>query len=327
MRHIARLSCLFFLLFGSLQAKSAPNTAPEFEEINAWINSKPVKINALRGKVVLVDFWSYSCINCLRTLPHRNRWYDTYKDKGFVIIGIHSPEFHFEYDVENVQMAVKRYGIHYPVGLDNQFSTWHAYKTRYWPTSYLIDQQGRIRYRHIGEGSYFEMENAIRALLGMQQLTRQDTPKPKMITTSEIYLGTRRAQSYSPTMTLKTDTINLYNVQLPLGKHEVGLVGKWRVAADSVTSVSSNCKILLNCLAGKVHVVLSGTSNEPIRIMLDGKALPEKYYTSDMDSDGEIFMDGDRKYDIADFQGEMKQATLSISLPPGISAFTFTFGE
>ena len=139
--------------------------APDFAGIEKWLNSEPLAMASLRGKVVLVDFWTYSCINCLRTLPYVTKWYDSYKDKGLVVIGVHTPEFAFERQTRNVQTAIKRFKINYPVAQDNRYATWKAYNNQYWPAAYLIDRKGTIVLKHIGEGKYDEMENAIRVLL------------------------------------------------------------------------------------------------------------------------------------------------------------------
>jgi thiol-disulfide isomerase/thioredoxin len=139
--------------------------APELAGIEHWLNSNPLTIASLRGKVVLVDFWTYSCINCLRTLPHISKWYDTYKDKGLRVVGVHTPEFAYERQTRNVQAAIQRHGIKYPVAQDNRYATWNAYDNKFWPAAYLIDPNGRIVLKHFGEGNYDEMENAIRALL------------------------------------------------------------------------------------------------------------------------------------------------------------------
>jgi thiol-disulfide isomerase/thioredoxin len=139
--------------------------APNFVGINAWLNSDPLNIADLRGKVVLVDFWTFACINCIRTLPHVTRLYHTYKDKGLVIVGIHTPEFPFEKATSNVQAAIKRFGIRYPVAQDNEFSTWNAYRNRYWPAQYIIDKSGKIVFEHAGEGQYDEIEQTIQQLL------------------------------------------------------------------------------------------------------------------------------------------------------------------
>ena len=140
--------------------------APEFVGIVKWLNSeKPLTLSSLRGKVVLVDFWTYTCINCIRTLPYVTKWYDTYKDQGFVVIGVHTPEFEYEKDTNNVLKAIKQYNIHYPVPQDNDYVTWKAYDNQYWPAEYLIDKKGVIRRTHFGEGEYSETEQAIQALL------------------------------------------------------------------------------------------------------------------------------------------------------------------
>jgi thiol-disulfide isomerase/thioredoxin len=151
--------------------------APEFTGISAWLNSAPLKMADLKGKVVLVQFWTYSCINCLRTLPYVTKWYEKNKDKGFIVIGVHTPEFAFERQKSNVETAIKRFGITYPVAQDNQFGTWRAYQNQYWPAEYLIDKSGKIAATQFGEGNYQQMENAIARLVG-QRLpdTKADDP-------------------------------------------------------------------------------------------------------------------------------------------------------
>lgn len=145
--------------------QSAPVAAPEFAGIEKWLNSDPLTLQSLRGKVVLVDFWTYTCINCIRTLPYVTRWYQQYKDQGFVVIGVHTPEFPFERSTKNVSQAMERLGIKYPVAQDNRYATWDAYRNQYWPAAYLIDKQGNIVYRHFGEGKYKETEAEIQRLL------------------------------------------------------------------------------------------------------------------------------------------------------------------
>jgi thiol-disulfide isomerase/thioredoxin len=143
--------------------------APEFSGIDQWLNSQPLTMAGLRGKVVLIDFWTYSCINCLRTLPHVNRWVQTYQDQGLVVVGVHTPEFAFERSTRNVQTAMQRFGVKHPVAQDNSYSTWKAWSNQYWPAHYLVDARGHIQYRHFGEGRYEETEAAIRALLAARQ--------------------------------------------------------------------------------------------------------------------------------------------------------------
>jgi len=300
--------------------------APEFVGLTGWINSEPTTLQSLRGKVVLIDFWDYSCINCIRTLPHLNRWYKEYGDKGFTIVGIHTPEFAFEHDIENVKKAVKRFDIHYPVALDNDYKTWRAYNNKYWPTSYLVDKEGTIRLKHIGEGKYLELENAIRELLALEPVKDLEAEKFSLRTTPEIYLGSKRAENYTADTTLKPNSVHTYTFKEPLKDDTVGLKGLFRLSEESITSAGSNCSITLNFHANKVHMVLSGTSQEPITLILDGKPLSTAMYTEDMTSDGKIFVDASRKYDLIYLSGEPRRHTLQINLPPAISCYSFTFG-
>lgn len=150
---------------GSAQAAAGPVPAPEFAGIDNWLNSPPLTLASQRGKVVLVDFWTYTCINCIRTLPYVTRWHQKYKDQGLAVVGVHTPEFPFERSTPNVQKALERFGITYPVAQDNRYATWDAYRNLYWPAVYLIDKQGRIVYRHFGEGNYAETEAEIQRLL------------------------------------------------------------------------------------------------------------------------------------------------------------------
>jgi thiol-disulfide isomerase/thioredoxin len=166
------LATLLALSAGQLPgvANAAPSfydhgAAPEFAGIDQWLNSPPLTMAGLRGKVVLIDFWTYACINCLRTLPHINRWAATYRDQGLVVVGVHTPEFPFERSTSNVQTAMQRFGVKHPVAQDNNYRTWKAYDNKYWPATYLVDANGRIQYRHFGEGEYAQTEAAIRALL------------------------------------------------------------------------------------------------------------------------------------------------------------------
>ncbi|MEH6433784.1 thioredoxin family protein [Massilia sp. DD77] len=151
--------------FSAHAASASPMAAPEFTGINNWLNSPPLSMQQLRGKVVLVDFWTYTCINCIRTLPYVKSWHEKYKDKGLVVVGVHTPEYPFERSTSNVQAAIKRFGIPYAVAQDNRYATWQAYSNQYWPAVYLVDKQGQVVYSHFGEGDYAETEAKIRALL------------------------------------------------------------------------------------------------------------------------------------------------------------------
>lgn len=317
--------------FDPLAEKDFPTEAvqaPELQGIQDWINSPPLKLEDLRGKVVLIDFWTYSCINCIRTFPYLKQWYETYKDKGFVIIGVHTPEFAFEKELKNVQDAVKRFGLTYPVALDNNYQTWQAYNNYYWPAHYLIDQEGMIRQVHFGEGKYLETENAIRSLLNEKPLVQKEEVQElkTQSMTPEIYLGYERAGHYSSQIQLKNDETAYYSFMRPLGKDQVGLEGEWQVESQFIQAEGKENILELNFSANHVHLVLGGQSDQPVQILLDGKPLPKDFYTEDMNDKGEILVKEPRKYDLIDLKGSDGRHTLSIKIPKGMTAYAFTFG-
>ncbi len=320
-------NCILFLAASVGLVAEETKKAPDFQKISAWINSEPLHIQNLNGHVVLIDFWDYSCINCIRTIPHINSWYKAYKDKGFMVIGVHTPEYSFEQELSNVQAAVKKFNILYPVALDNDYATWRKFNNKYWPTTYLVDKNGDIVFTHIGEGNYLELENAIRAQLDLPPIEAAENEPLRAKTTPEIYLGSRRDKNYTSEIKIKPDSVHAYSFKKHLEHDMVGLKGLWRVSQESVTSAGSGCSISLNFFASKVHLVLSGTSQEPITVQLDGKPLSKLYSTFDMDSDNNIFMDGDRKYDILDLKGPPARHVITVHLPAGISAYSFTFGS
>jgi cytochrome c biogenesis protein CcdA/thiol-disulfide isomerase/thioredoxin len=293
---------------------SLPNDgkAPELKGLDTWINSSPLTLSQLKGKVVLIDFWTYSCINCLRTIPHLEKWYEDYKDKGFVIIGVHTPEFAFERELENVKKAVHDLGITYPIALDNNYATWNAYYNQYWPAHFLIDQEGVIRMEHFGEGAYTETENGIRMLLGMSPLNRKEEAASKRSASPETYLGLSRGRSYqSPLISYKTATYN--NETSSLKEDEVGLKGVWLAQDEYIQAKGADSYLELNFLATKVYLVLGGMSKTPLEVMLDGKSY------------GTIDVDGDQKYNIV--STSYGRHVLSLKVPEGIRAYAFTFGD
>jgi cytochrome c biogenesis protein CcdA/thiol-disulfide isomerase/thioredoxin len=300
--------------------------APSFKGITAWINSPPLTLSELKGKVVLIDFWTYSCINCIRTFPYLRRWYETYQDKGFVIIGVHTPEFEFEKDENNVKKAVERFHLTYPIAMDNHYQTWQAFYNAYWPAHYLIDQNGIVRDVHFGEGDYLETENAIRSLLHLPLLKEEKVVSPVMEMTPETYLGYQRAEAYSPEIHLVRNERASYNYQGSLPLNGVGLRGEWTVRAESITSDSDESELSLNFKANRVYLVLGGKSSKPIRVDLDGKPLPLAFRTTDMNSEGEIRVQEPRKYDIVDLKGQNGHHLLTLHIPKGIQAYAFTFG-
>ncbi|MFA6916356.1 MAG: cytochrome c biogenesis protein DipZ [Parachlamydiales bacterium] len=301
--------------------------APAFPANDKWLNSKPLTMNELEGKVVLIDFWTYSCINCLRTLPYLSRWYDNYKDKGLVIVGVHTPEFSFEKVPENVQDAIKRLHVNYPVVLDNDYAIWKSYGNLYWPAHYLIDKQGNLRYFHFGEGKYIETENAIRSLLGLTPMNGIDEMDRRRATTPETYLGYKRAQGYPFELDIFRDKEHRYVPQEVPNPDQVTLEGDWIVHEDHAESTSPRSYIRINFIGTKVYLVLGGMSKEPVQVMLDSKPLPAKYYSKDMNSKGQIFIKEPRKYDMIDLGRDYGRHELQIHIPEGISAYAFTFGD
>jgi thiol-disulfide isomerase/thioredoxin len=286
--------------------------APELVGIVNWINSPPLSLMDLRGKVVLIDFWTYSCINCIRTLPYVEKWYEDYKDQGLVIIGVHTPEFEFEKDPGNVAKAVARLGITYPVAQDNDYKTWQAYRNHYWPADFLIDQEGNIRLMHYGEGDYVETENAIRSLLGMEATQKKEPSAASIPLSSETYLGLARGKSFTSENRLAANQTAVYSYNGPLGDDQIGLKGKWKVEQEKITAEGDDCYLDMNFLASKVHLVLSGSSRTPMQVFVDGKP------------SSPILIDSDREYDVA--QTSYGRHQLSLKIPKGISAYAFTFG-
>lgn len=302
--------------------------AAELQGISSWINSPPLKIEDLKGKVVLIDFWTYSCINCLRTLPYLKDWNQKYKDKGLVIIGVHTPEFAFEKERKNVEEATKRLKISYPVALDNDYATWNAYSNMYWPAHYLIDQKGIIRDVHFGEGKYLETENAIRKLLGLDVLTgKQEPTRPIRSITPETYLGYQRALSYMPGTHIKPDETANYTNLGPPGENEVGFAGKWEVEGEKIVAKESGALLNLNFMANRVYLVMDGSSTESVKVLLDGKPIEKDQMTMDMDKEGQILVKEPRKYDVVNLNGDKRRHVLTLIFPKGLTAYAFTFGD
>lgn len=301
--------------------------APEIIGITHWINSEPLTLEQLRGKVVLVDFWTYSCINCVRTLPYIKKWYDKYKDNNFVIIGVHTPEFEFEKDIHNVQDAVNRFEIKYPVAMDNEYKTWQNYNNRYWPAHYLIDQNGMVKEHHFGEGAYEETENAIRSLLGLTPIIEKAVHEPIMAITPETYLGYRRAQAYHPEFSLKKDQIADYDYKGTLSQNQVGLKGSWLAEPESIQAKSDNALLELNFTANRVYLVMKSSTPQLVSVLLDGNPVSSNYHTVDMNEQGQILVKDARMYDILDLKGDGGRHILTLQFPKDVSPYVFTFGS
>ncbi|TSC62527.1 MAG: Thiol-disulfide isomerase [Parcubacteria group bacterium Gr01-1014_48] len=303
--------------------------AKEITSPDGFINTDGITISSLIGKkVILVDFWTYSCINCQRTTQYLNAWYEKYKDKGFVIIGMHTPEFEFEKDYNNVTSAVKKFGIQFPVVLDNDYSTWTAYKNRYWPHKYLIDIDGYIAYDHIGEGAYEETEKKIQELLeertmalGMDEEINRDISVPtgitqvnsSMIRSPETYFGAARNSNLGNG---EANTVGLQNLSLPVNTktNTLYLSGEWDFQDEFAENKNAQAKITFRYQAQNVYFVAGSKNTTNISIMKDGKFI------------GERAIREHTLYHVIE-DSEYGEHTLEIIIEnPGLRAFTFTFG-
>jgi len=290
--------------------------APDVQDVSAWVNTRPLSLPELRGKVVLVDFWTYSCINCLRTLPYLKAWDSRYRSKGLVILGVHTPEFAFERDLGNVRAAVKRLGVRYPVALDNSYGTWKAYSNNYWPADYLVDQAGRVRDVHFGEGDYAQTERNIRLLLEaanksgrLPQAGRDTDRTPLEIRTPESYLGYLRIGNYTGSP-LRTDRSAAYRFPASLTQDSYAYAGTWKVEGERIVA-GDNARLRLNFTARTVHLVLTGRGL--VTLKLNGK--PQ----------ATVRVNGDRLYTLVT-QQSASDGLLELGFTPGLAAYAFTFG-
>ena len=307
--------------------------APEFSHTEAWFNTaggRPVTLAGLRGHVVLVDFWTYTCINCIRTLPFLKGLYATYHRSGLEVIGVETPEFTFEQEAGNVRQAIDSDGIRYPVVQDNEYGTWNAYQNQYWPAEYLIDARGRVRHVQSGEGDYGQSESAVRELLreaGARSLPPPTTATAKLpsaqLGTPETYLNDQRAQGFAQPLQpgnhfypgLSTPALN-----------EFALHGNWRVTAQSATPLTGGDTIQAGFQAADVYLVLTSAGNvvRTGRVLLDGRPIPPAQAGADVQA-GQLKVSGQRLYSLVALPRDERHA-LTVELPPGVSAYDFTFG-
>ena len=324
--------------------KSQFRKAPEFKGITSYINTNGTKLSDLKGKVVLVDFWTYSCINCIRTLPYLVDWSQTYSDKGLVIVGIHSPEFEFEKNIDNVKQAVARFGIKYPVLLDNDHGTWDAFQNSYWPRKYLVDSEGYIRYDHIGEGGYAETENAIKSLLAersnLQGLEISNLNQTKLIVpsapsvdfnqikTPELYFGYQYAKAqlgniegFNP-----EKTVNYTIPSSNLDTNVIYLQGLWKNNPDNMELVGPDGKITLVYSAKSVNIVAGGKGEVTVGEDGKGEQTNNSSKGNDTDPEGKLSIDGQRLYNIADNTNYGNHHIEIDAKGPGFKIYTFTFG-
>lgn len=304
---------------------SQPYPAPALNTDTIWLNSPPLAIEQLKGKVVLIDFWTYSCINCIRTLPYLHHWYQQYHDKGLVIIGVHAPEFEFEKKLDNVKQAIKQYDIKYPVVLDNDYVIWQNYHNQYWPAHYLIDKKGYVVSQHFGEGNYAQTEHDIRVLLGLTNNMPNIVAEPLVssaVQTPETYLGYARADTYQGTPAIKSLQTSLYHFRDKLEINHWALDGQWLVQAQYIQAVDTNTAIKLHFIAKNVYVVMGSVDNKPIKVsvLLNGKPITTPAGQT------HFIVDRNNLYPVLSLP-KTEDAELELRFDkPGVTLYTFTFG-
>jgi thiol-disulfide isomerase/thioredoxin len=344
MRNLVLSISAAVVLFGGMAIKPAiggDDRIPDFDGAVDWLNSAPLSSRSLRGKVVLVNFWTYSCINSLRELPYIKAWAARYRDAGLVVIGVHSPEFGFEKDRANVKNAVSDLKILFPVPIDSAHSIWQAFRNEYWPADYLIDAKGRIRYRHYGEGDYEKSERVIKALLkesgavGIDEstvsisATGAEAPPSADLRSPETYVGYARGENFASPERTARDAKRSYSLPARPALNQWGLGGAWTVRAESGTLDSAPGKIVFHFHSRDLHMVLGPAKDgTPVRfkIRLNGVA-PGVDCGSDAAPDGSGEIRQPRMYQLVRQKGPVKDAAFEIEfLDPGVEAFSFTFG-
>jgi cytochrome c biogenesis protein CcdA/thiol-disulfide isomerase/thioredoxin len=308
--------------------------APAFTNNQKWFNTpggRPLTLAGMRGHVVLVDFWTYTCINCIRTLPFLKGLYATYHRYGLNIVGVETPEFTFEQDAGNVAQAISDDGLRYPVVQDNRYGTWNAYRNQYWPAEYLIDSHGQVRHTQFGEGSYKQDEAAVRELLyeaGARRLpppmTATAVMPSKGLATPETYLDSERNQGFA--QILKPGTSFYPGVTDPQ-INEFGLHGTWKVTSQSSTPVSRGAYVISRFQAAHVYLVLTSAGNLPrtVKVLLDGKPISAREAGADVRPGGLVTVRGQRLYSLVSTPTDVT-ATIKLLIPPKVSAYDFTFG-
>ncbi|WP_315387438.1 cytochrome c biogenesis protein DipZ [uncultured Stenotrophomonas sp.] len=323
-------------------------TLPSLAGATGWLNSPPLTAEGLRGKVVLVDFWTYSCINCLRALPYVREWEQRYRDQGLVVIGVHAPEFAFERNLRNVMGAVDELKITYPVAIDNDFAIWRGFNNRYWPAHYFIDGKGQIRAHHFGEGNYKQSEQIIRQLLRENGAPLPDEPAQAMamaaaspregverqadmrnLKSPETYLGHGRAENFASPGGQRNDQAADYTVPTSLALNQWALAGNWTVGDEDAQLQRAGGRIAFRFHARDLHLVLApGADGKPVqfRVRLDGHA-PGAAAGGDSSADGSGVVKEHRLYQLIRQDGDVGERTFEIEfLDPGVHAYAFTFG-
>jgi len=316
---------------------------PPLTGASRWLNSPALTPGSLRGKVVLVDFWTYSCINCLRAMPYVRAWHERYKDHGLVVIGVHAPEFEFEKSADNVRRAIADLKINYPVALDNDYAIWEAFGNQVWPAHYFIDAEGRIRRHHYGEGEYDESEQTLRQLLTEAGNLNLPAPVSKKLKATgveaaaddahqaspETYVGYQRAENFVSPGGYLHDRPKLYATPEQLRRNQWGLTGEWTARKDVAVLGAAPGSITFRFLARDLHLVLGpGAKGKSIRyrVRIDG-APPARDRGVDVDAQGNGVIREQRLYQLIRQSGEVTERTFTIEfLDGGVEAYSFTFG-
>jgi thiol-disulfide isomerase/thioredoxin len=332
-----------FAMTGSAWAKSGKASALDaLDKASEWINSPPLTADSLRGKVVLVDFWTYTCINWLRTLPYVRAWAEKYKNQGLVVIGVHSPEFGFEKNVENVRRAVKEMGVDYPVAIDSDHLIWNAFQNEYWPALYFIDALGKIRHHQFGEGEYEQSERTIQELLtesGNKGLSRdlvsveargaEIAADWKDLKSAENYVGAERTESFSSPGGAALNKPRTYTVPARLSLNEWALAGDWTVQKRSIVLNQADGRISYSFHARDLHLVMGPATrgnSVRFRVLIDGK-MPAAAHGGDLDEQGNGRVSEQRMYQLIRQPMPITDRLFEIEfLDPGVEAFSFTFG-
>ena len=319
--------------------KTFLRTSPEMKGISGYINTSVEEIDQnIEGKVVLYDFWTYSCINCIRTLPYLTAWDEKYSDEGLVIVGIHTPEFEFEKEYDNVVFATKKFGIKYPVIQDNDKETWNEFQNRYWPRKYIADHEGYIRFDHIGEGAYAETEKVIQLLLEersnaygktieKKELVNLDEFSHATFRTPELYFGFNFAEGRNQLGNEEGFSKNkIVDYQLPetFREHYFYMDGTWKNNNDGMELISDSGKIVLNFNAKQVNIVASESAM--LEIEYDGGKIPNEVKGLDVSEDGTVNVSEPRLYNLIELEQEGPHEIIIHVKNPGFEIFTFTFG-
>jgi cytochrome c biogenesis protein CcdA/thiol-disulfide isomerase/thioredoxin len=329
----------------SAAAKTGLHVGGQFPSLagaTEWLNSPPLTVEGLRGKVVLVDFWTYSCINCLRALPYVRAWAEKYKDRGLVVIGVHAPEFAFEKDVDNVKAQAKALNVDYPVAINNDYAIWRAFGNQFWPAHYLIDAKGVIRHHHFGEGDYAESQRIIQQLLAESgagtvpnDLVAVSAKGPQTALdrsdkqSRETYIGFDRAENFASLGGMVADAIRVYALPEKLDLNQWALAGEWRIGSESAVSTTAGARIVFHFHARNLQLVLGPAASGQLvryRVLIDGKP-PGEAHGADVDAQGRGVVDAQRLFQLIHQNGPVADHQFDIEFSaPGAQAYAYTFG-